>query len=130
MDEQQLLQERYANLLEEERRVLREIHEIAVYLDRNAEITKQTWGILEHLDELFLLVVVGEVKSGKSCFINALVGEFGEAMTRVGRDGQVRIHGEIWEATSSEIIGEGSDVEVVAVRGLKLEVRAKNQEGA
>jgi membrane-bound serine protease (ClpP class) len=60
----------------------------------------------------------------------AMVGEIGEALTRVGRGGQVRVRGEIWEATSSESIGEGSDVEVVAVRGLKLEVRARNQEGA
>ncbi|MBU0754492.1 MAG: dynamin family protein [Planctomycetes bacterium] len=75
MDEEQLLQERYASLLEKERSVLKEIYEIAVHLDRSAEITKQAQGILEHLDELFLLVVVGEVKSGKSCFINALVGE-------------------------------------------------------
>lgn len=75
MDEENLLQVRYANLLEEERRVLKEIHEIAVQLDRHADITEQAKSILEHLDELFLLVVVGEVKSGKSCFINALVGE-------------------------------------------------------
>ena len=31
--------------------------------------------ILNHIEELFLLVVVGEVKSGKSSFINALFGE-------------------------------------------------------
>ncbi len=30
---------------------------------------------LEHIEELFLLVVVGEVKSGKSSFVNALLGQ-------------------------------------------------------
>ena len=69
-----LLKEEHARILDEERRVLQGIVEIAESLDRNAEVTRQARGILEHLDELFLLVVVGEVKSGKSCFINALVG--------------------------------------------------------
>jgi tRNA U34 5-carboxymethylaminomethyl modifying GTPase MnmE/TrmE len=75
MTEDNLLKTHYADLLEEERRVLQEIFDIAAALDKGAEITDQARGILEHLDELFLLVVVGEVKSGKSCFINALVGE-------------------------------------------------------
>lgn len=75
MAEENLLKERQAALLEEERRLLQGIYDIAAELDRRAEITEQAKGILEHLDELFLLVVVGEVKSGKSCFINALVGK-------------------------------------------------------
>jgi len=75
MVEETLLKERYARLLEEERVALSRIHEIASALDKGAEITERARSILEHLDELFLLVVVGEVKSGKSAFINALVGE-------------------------------------------------------
>jgi GTPase Era involved in 16S rRNA processing len=74
MDEEKLLQERHSEILDEERRILKGIHEIAQELDRHSEISEQARGILEHLDELFLLVVVGEVKSGKSCFINALAG--------------------------------------------------------
>ncbi len=34
---------------------------------------------IEQLDELFLLVIVGEFNSGKSAFINALVGSTGRA---------------------------------------------------
>jgi len=75
MDEENILKERHAALLEEERRILQGILDIALELDRNSEVASQTRDILEHLDELFLLVVVGEVKSGKSCFINALVGK-------------------------------------------------------
>jgi GTP-binding protein EngB required for normal cell division len=75
MAEENLLKERQAALLEEERRLLQGIYDIAAELDRSSEIAEQAKGILEHLDELFLLVVVGEVKSGKSCFINALVGK-------------------------------------------------------
>ncbi|MFH1999548.1 MAG: dynamin family protein [Planctomycetota bacterium] len=75
MEEESLVEKRGAELLERERRILREIYEISKTLDRRADITQKARGILDHLDELFLLVVVGEVKSGKSCFINSLVGE-------------------------------------------------------
>jgi membrane-bound serine protease (ClpP class) len=83
---------------------------------------------------LFFLFVIGKAIGAQRRRVatgsTAMVGEIGEAMTRIDREGQVRVHGEIWEAVSSEAIGEGSDVEVVAVRGLKLEVRTKNQEDA
>ncbi|MBU0754516.1 MAG: dynamin family protein [Planctomycetes bacterium] len=74
MDEENLLEERHAAILEEERAILKNVFDIALALDRDSEVVSQARGILEHLDELFLLVVVGEVKSGKSSFINALVG--------------------------------------------------------
>ncbi len=75
MEQDNLLKERHTKLLEEERRILKEIHEAAESFDRNSEITQQARTILDHLDELFLIVVVGEVKSGKSYFINSLVGK-------------------------------------------------------
>lgn len=75
MVEENLVEQRGTELLEREREILKEIYEIAKALDRKADITEKAKGILDHLDELFLLVVVGEVKSGKSCFINSLVGE-------------------------------------------------------
>jgi membrane-bound serine protease (ClpP class) len=81
----------------------------------------------------FLFVIakaIGSQKKRVATGSGAMVGEIGEAMTRVDKGGQVRIHGEIWEATSPESIQEGTEVEVVGVRGLKLEVRARNQEGA
>ncbi len=53
-----------------------------------------------------------------------LVGEKGEAITDLGPEGgQVFVHGEIWQAVSSEKIPEGSKVVVEAVEGLKLRVR-------
>jgi membrane-bound serine protease (ClpP class) len=80
----------------------------------------------------FLFVIakaVGAQRKRVTTGSSALVGEIGETVTGIRRSGQVRVHGEIWEASSEEPIGEGSVVEVVAIRGLKLEVRAKNQGG-
>ncbi|MCK5346474.1 MAG: dynamin family protein, partial [Candidatus Heimdallarchaeota archaeon] len=53
------------------------MHELSQYLS-DSEIESETIiqlsDIILNLDELFLLVVVGEVKSGKSSMINALFG--------------------------------------------------------
>jgi len=72
-----ILGEEQAKILEQERQALTELKTIAENLDqgRNSDPVRHARSILEHLDELFLLVVVGEVKSGKSAFINALLGE-------------------------------------------------------
>jgi len=48
---------------------------VAADLNPASSPARHADSILQHLDELFLLVVVGEVKSGKSAFINALLGE-------------------------------------------------------
>jgi membrane-bound serine protease (ClpP class) len=55
----------------------------------------------------------------------AMIGEPGEALTSIapGRDGQVAMRGEIWNATSGETIPEGSRVRVTAVNRLTLVVR-------
>ncbi len=60
----------------------------------------------------------------------SLVGEIGEAMTDLRPHGEVRVHGEIWRASSRDPIARGSAVEVVSISGLKLEVRARSSEGA
>ncbi|NPA53108.1 MAG: nodulation protein NfeD [Aquificae bacterium] len=53
-----------------------------------------------------------------------MIGEKGEAITKITpKGGKVFIMGEIWEAYSDEEIPEGSQVEVVAVEGLKLKVK-------
>jgi membrane-bound serine protease (ClpP class) len=54
-----------------------------------------------------------------------LVGELGEAATRLDPTGKVNVHGEIWRAESAtgETIDEGAAVEVVQVAGLRLLVQ-------
>ncbi|MBT8406482.1 MAG: hypothetical protein KJP05_03415 [Deltaproteobacteria bacterium] len=38
-------------------------------------------------------------------------------------DGKVFVHGELWNATSEDIVPEGSRVEVIGVENLWLKVR-------
>jgi membrane-bound serine protease (ClpP class) len=55
-----------------------------------------------------------------------LVGLEGITKTEVGpHGGMVRVHGEIWSATSDTLIGKDEQVIVEMVSGLKLKVRSK-----
>ncbi len=54
--------------------LLRSIHELVISLNNDA-IARVVFGQLENLGEPFRFVVIGEVKAGKSSFINALLGE-------------------------------------------------------
>ncbi|HEY4612160.1 MAG TPA: nodulation protein NfeD [Bacteroidota bacterium] len=52
-----------------------------------------------------------------------LMGELGEAITVLNPTGQVRVHGEIWNAESAKgKIAKGEKVKVIAVENLKLRV--------
>ena len=61
-------------LLREERKVLARLKGALVHFSASAEHQSALDRSIEQLDELFLLVIVGEFNSGKSAFINALVG--------------------------------------------------------
>jgi small GTP-binding protein len=61
-------------LLREERALLRRLRAALARVDANAEQLNAVDQSIEQLDELFLLVVVGEFNAGKSAFINAVVG--------------------------------------------------------
>ena len=61
-------------LLREERKVLARLKGALVRFNASAEHQSALDRSIEQLDELFLLVIVGEFNSGKSAFINALVG--------------------------------------------------------
>jgi membrane-bound serine protease (ClpP class) len=54
-----------------------------------------------------------------------MIGETGRALTPIGpaQRGRVAVHGEIWEATAAEPIGEGVRIRVVTVDGLRLTIR-------
>ena len=83
---------------------------------------------------VFFLFVIGKAVGAQRRKVTTgaegLVGEVGEAVTVLGPRGQVRVHGEIWQAVSAQPVARGAAVEVVRVRGLTLEVRARQQEGA
>ena len=61
-------------LLREERRVLARLRTALVKFGATQEQQTGLDRSIEQLDELFLLVIVGEFNSGKSAFINALAG--------------------------------------------------------
>jgi membrane-bound serine protease (ClpP class) len=51
-----------------------------------------------------------------------IVGELGVASTDLVPSGKVFVHGELWNAHSAKPLRSGSQVRVVAVRQLELEV--------
>ncbi|MBM2840590.1 MAG: serine protease [Bacteroidetes bacterium] len=56
--------------------------------------------------------------------IEGIIGEMGEAITNLDPEGQVRVHGEIWKAVSSEgKVKVGSRIKVERVESLQLTVR-------
>ncbi len=75
MDGKTLLKVQYQEFLQKEKALLWEAHNCVLKTGpRKIDIT-HLQDTLNQLDELFLLVVVGEFNSGKSAFINALVEE-------------------------------------------------------
>jgi small GTP-binding protein len=61
-------------LLRDERKVLARLRTALARFDAAAEHQKALDQSIEQLDELFLLVIIGEFNAGKSAFINAIVG--------------------------------------------------------
>ena len=51
-----------------------------------------------------------------------LVGEVGVARTRLAPEGQIFVHGELWQARCEEDAGPGEEVRVTGVDGLRLRV--------
>ena len=62
-------------LLKDERKVLNDLQLVLVQFGVAPEDHEALSQSIQQLDELFLLVVVGEFNSGKSAFINALLGQ-------------------------------------------------------
>ena len=55
--------------------------------------------------------------------MKGIVGEVGVARTSISGTGKIFVHGEIWNATSQEVIKKGERVKVVGIEGLTLEVK-------
>lgn len=70
-----ILDEKQARLLAEERHLLEDLRELLARFEASTFDLAVLRRASLDLDELFLLVVVGEFNAGKSAFINALVGE-------------------------------------------------------
>ena len=70
----QVLDERWRKLADRERTLLEHLVEFLKAFGAPSEDTSLVARKLTDLEELFLLVIVGEFNSGKSAFINALLG--------------------------------------------------------
>jgi small GTP-binding protein len=70
-----VLSESQRAVLADERRLLGDLQAVLARLGAPAEDQDALARSIRQLDELFLLVVVGEFNSGKSAFINALLGQ-------------------------------------------------------
>lgn len=88
------LSEQQRELLSEERRCLADLRIDMAKLQANEEDQRSLERAIRQLDEPFLLVVVGEFNSGKSTFINALLGQslLEEGVTPTTRRLHVLIH--------------------------------------
>jgi small GTP-binding protein len=75
MENVRLLDERQERLLTDERKLLNELRLSLARFEAAPEDTETLGDAIEQLDEIFLLVVVGEFNAGKSAFINALLGK-------------------------------------------------------
>jgi small GTP-binding protein len=71
---EQIVDERLRPLIESEKQLLKGLQELAT-AGGHTEDARRLSDILAGIDELFLLVIVGEFNSGKSSFINALFGQ-------------------------------------------------------
>jgi small GTP-binding protein len=70
-----ILTEGQETLLKKERKLLNDLRVILTRFEVASEDQNTLGESIEQLDDLFLLVVVGEFNSGKSAFINALLGK-------------------------------------------------------
>jgi len=70
-----ILTDKQNELLKSERELLADVTEGLKRSDTSTEVLKALADSVRQLDELFLLVVVGEFNAGKSALINALLGQ-------------------------------------------------------
>jgi small GTP-binding protein len=96
-------------LLREERKALARLSAALVRFDAAPDQQEALARSIEQLDELFLLVVVGEFNAGKSAFINALIG------SRVVQEG-------VTPTTAQIDVLQYGDVSARVVRGPALRV--------
>lgn len=70
-----ILTDQHEKLLKEERQILSDLRVALAQFEVAQEDDQTLADTIVQLDELFLLVVVGEFNAGKSAFINALLGQ-------------------------------------------------------
>jgi small GTP-binding protein len=105
-----LLTDEQERILSEERRQLMALRGLLARLDAPPEDIRVLELASQQLDELFLLVIVGEFNSGKSAFVNALLGDrfLTEGVTPTTTEIQILKYGEKVSQESGD-----SDIQVL-----------------
>ena len=101
-----ILNRKQSQLLKDEKAALERLQLALAGFEVTLEDQKTLQKSIQQLDELFLLVVVGEFNSGKSAFINALLGErfLEEGVTPTTAQICILHHG---ESASREVTEDG-----------------------
>jgi small GTP-binding protein len=101
---QEILTEAQQEILKTERRWLSELQTMLASFGVEPEDQEALKRSVRQLDELFLLVVVGEFNAGKSAFINALLGQplLEEGVTPTTTRIHLLKHGEAFEKVAVE----------------------------
>jgi membrane-bound serine protease (ClpP class) len=96
----------------------------------DAEFYQLSWGVILPvigLAAVFSLFIVGmgmrAMRSRPLTGVEGMVGLIGIARTAVAPQGQLSVHGELWEAVSDHPLQPGDRAEVIKVEGLTLHVR-------
>lgn len=113
-----ILSEQQESILKEERQLLNDLRVALVQFEASDADQKTLGDTLAQLDELFLLVIVGEFNAGKSAFINALLGKklLKEGVTPTTTQIQMIRHG---DEQSVEVINEHQHVIALPVELLR-----------
>ena len=72
---EQVLNRQQGELVALERKLVLQVRDALAHSDGSRTDLDRLASLVHEMDELFLLVVVGEYNSGKSTFINALLGD-------------------------------------------------------
>lgn len=70
-----ILTEQQEKILKDERALLNDLRIAMVKIGTDPEDQERLAKSIQQLEEIFLLVIVGEFNAGKSAFINALLGQ-------------------------------------------------------
>jgi len=117
-----ILNTEHQELLRDERDLLSEVSAVLERNDVAADVRSALADSLRQLDELFLLVVVGEFNAGKSALINALLGRnlLAEGVTPTTAKIHLLSWGETEERTMIDAVSERLTAPVEILRQLSL----------
>jgi membrane-bound serine protease (ClpP class) len=104
--------------------------------ESSLEVIAISWGVIIPAvlcTALFFLFAIGigirAQRRKPVTGVEGIVGERGEVVTPLSPAGQVRVHGELWNAvTTGEPLPAGCQITVEGVRGLTLTVRMSEQQ--